>query len=115
MDVNRNESGFALITPGTTLAVDDGAALAFALEGVTPNPSRGQQLAVSFTLPVAAPARLELLDVGGRLMAARDVGALGPGRHTLDAAFGRPLRPGLYLVRLTQRGMSRVMRVAIVV
>jgi len=115
LDVNGNESGFALITPGTTLAVDDGAALAFALEGVTPNPSRGQQLAVSFTLPVAAPARLELLDVGGRLMAARDVGALGPGRHILDAAFGRPLRPGLYLVRLTQRGKSRVMRVAIVV
>ena len=114
LDVNGNESGYALVTPGTTLAVDDGAAFALALEGVTPNPSRGRQLAVSFTLPVAAPARLELLDVGGRLVAEREVGDLGPGRHTVDPAFGQPLRPGFYLVRLTQRGMSRVVRVAVV-
>jgi len=114
LDVNGNESGYALVTPATTLAVDGEPALALALERVTPNPSRGQRLAVTFTLPVAGPARLEMLDVGGRLIAAREVGILGPGRHTVDPGIGRKLRPGLYLVRLTQGGESRVIRAAVV-
>ena len=114
LDVNGNESGYALITPGMTLSVGDGATLALTLEGVRPNPSRGQRLDVLFTLPIAAPARLELLDVGGRLVAAREVGTLGPGRHSVDPAVGRRLRPGLYLVRLTQGGASRAIRVAVV-
>jgi len=114
LDVNGNESGYALVTPATTLAVDGEPALALALECVTPNPSRGQRLAVTFTLPVAGPARLEMLDVGGRLIAAREVGMLGPGRHTVDPGIGRKLRPGLYLVRLTQGGESHVIRAAVV-
>jgi hypothetical protein len=40
-------------------------ALALALEGLRPNPAV-RDLNVSFTLPSAAPARLEILDAGGR-------------------------------------------------
>jgi hypothetical protein len=114
LDVNGNESGYALVTPDATLNVGDGVALTLALEGVRPNPSRGSRLAVSFTLPVLASARLELLDVAGRRVTAQEVGTLGAGRHSSDLAVGRRLAPGLYLVRLTQNGASRVTRVAVV-
>jgi hypothetical protein len=87
------------------VAVDDAApgGLRLALEGVQPNPARvlGR---VTFTLPSDRPATLELLDVTGRRVAARDVGALGAGRHSVELARGRSLRAGLYLVRLTQGG-----------
>ena len=89
------------------------AALAFALEGVRPNPSRGEGLTVAFTLPTAASARLELLDVSGRRVAEREVGSLGAGPHALDLSEGRRLTPGLYLLRLTQGTNTRVTRVAV--
>ena len=53
------------------------------------------------------------MDIAGRRVMLREVGALGPGTHTLgleDAA----LRPGLYLLRLTQAGASRTSRALIV-
>ena len=58
-------------------------------------------------LPSQAAARLELLDVNGRRLSAREVGALGPGSHVLRIDDGRSLPPGLYLVRLVQ-GASTV-------
>ena len=87
--------------------------MAFALEGVRPNPSRGEGLTVAFTLPTAASARLELLDVSGRRVAEREVGSLGAGPHALDLSEGRRLTPGLYLLRLTQGTNTRVTRVAV--
>jgi hypothetical protein len=88
------------------------AALAFALEPVRPNPTQGGALTVRFTLPNAAPARIELVDVSGRRIAEREVGSLGVGQHTLDLGEGQRLAPGLYLVRLTQGMNTRVARVA---
>jgi hypothetical protein len=87
--------------------------LAFALEPVRPNPSRGNALVVQFTLPRAAPASLALLDVAGRRVATCDVGSLGAGRHSLDILQGARLAPGLYLVRLAQGATVRVTRVAV--
>jgi DNA-binding beta-propeller fold protein YncE len=86
------------------------ASLTFALDPVRPNPSRSGSLAVHFSLPTDAPARLELLDVAGRRVAARDVGM---GQHTLDLGAGQRLAPGLYLVRLTQGANTRTTRVAV--
>jgi hypothetical protein len=114
VDVNGNESGYALVTPGGTVDVADGAPLAFSLEGVRPNPTRGSRLSVSFVLPISAPARLELLDVGGRRVAGQEVGALGAGRHSVELSAGRRLPPGLYLARLTQGDDVRVGRVAVI-
>ncbi len=87
--------------------------LALALDPVHPNPSRGSALTVRFTLPGAAAASLELLDVSGRRIAAREVGSFGAGRHALDLGEGARLAPGLYLVRLTQGGSVRATRVAV--
>ncbi len=89
------------------------ATLLLSVEGLRPNPAtRGAS--VSFTLPRRAPARLELLDIAGRRVLAREVGELGPGHHLLRLDEGRRLASGLYFIRLTQRGSSVTTRGVIV-
>jgi len=83
--------------------VDVPAALALALAGARPNPSAGR-LTVSFTLPSARAATLELLDVTGRRLVSHSVGSLGAGAHVLDLSPSYALRAGLYWLRLTQSG-----------
>jgi len=96
-----------------TAAVEGPTAFQFTLEGLRPNPSRGELLRVAFVLPSSAAARLELLDVSGRRVLEREVGALGAGRHVVDLAAGQRLAQGLYLVRLTQGTNTRTSRVAV--
>ena len=98
---------------GDVTDVPGGVSLAFALEPVRPNPSRGGGLTVQFTLVSAAAASLELLDVAGRRIAEREAGSLGAGHHSLELGAGFRLAPGLYLVRLRQGTNSRVTRVAV--
>ena len=83
-----------------------------ALGGVRPNPAT-QELAVTFSLPDASPARLEAFDLAGRRVAAREVGRLGGGSHEVRLGEGRPLAPGIYLLRLT-RG-ARVLKARAVI
>ena len=76
-----------------------------ALAGFRPNPATGAPT-VAFALADASPATLELLDVSGRRLLAREVGGLGAGAHTLrleDAA----VPPGVYWIRLAQSGAVR--------
>jgi len=89
------------------------APLSIALHPVRPNPSRGGVLTVHFALASPATASLEVFDVAGRRIAAREVGSLGIGRHALDLGEGTRLAPGLYLVRLTQGANVRVARAAV--
>lgn len=79
------------------------------MTGATPNPARLGQLLVSFVLPDREPARLEVLDVAGRLVASHDVGALGPGSHVFDASRGIRFSPGVYFLRLvrTERALVK--------
>ncbi len=93
--------------------VGGGAPLDFALEGLRPNPARGQKFTVRFALPTAAPARLELVDVSGRRVVAREVGSLGAGQHAVDLATGRRLPSGLYMVRLSQGSNLSAARVVV--
>jgi hypothetical protein len=85
----------------------------FALGGVSPNPAR-EQLAVAFSLPDAAPARLEAFDLVGRRVALREVGPLGGGSHVVRLDEGRELAPGVYLVRLTRGNRTLTARAVIV-
>jgi hypothetical protein len=85
----------------------DVPALAFALDGLRPNPAVGEVVA-SFTLPSGSPARLQLLDVTGRVWLARDVGDLGSGTHSVR--LGGPVPAGMYWLRLTQGGHSLLAR-----
>jgi catechol 2,3-dioxygenase-like lactoylglutathione lyase family enzyme len=70
------------------------------LAGAWPNPSE-DGVSVRFTLPGAEPARLELFDLRGRRIAAREVGSLGAGEHLVPLADRPNLPAGVYLVRLT--------------
>lgn len=95
------------------VGVENGNGLTFGIEGVRPNPSSSGRVMVSFVLPVASPATLQLMDAKGRLVAIHDVGKLGPGRHMLDLAAGRHLRSGVYLARLTQGNLHSTWRVVL--
>jgi hypothetical protein len=84
---------------------------AIALEGARPNPAQGA-VWVAFTLPDGGPARLELYDLGGRRVAAREVGAYGAGRHVVRLDDG-VLAPGLYWAALTRGSHTVRSRVAV--
>ncbi|HXJ64537.1 MAG TPA: T9SS type A sorting domain-containing protein [Actinomycetota bacterium] len=85
-----------------------------ALRGATPNPASATRMTIAFELPSDAPARLEVVDVGGRRVLSRDVGGMGAGLHAVDLAKGGRIAPGVYWVRLTQGATSRISRVAVV-
>ena len=86
--------------------------LSLAIDGFQPNPA-SDVLSVSFTLPSATSAKLELIDVAGRRIAAREVTGLGAGRHLLRLEGVVP-PAGVYFLQLTQDGRSVTTRGAIV-
>ncbi len=97
-----NDSNFTII-PAALLGAGVTAPAGLALRGVWPNPTHGTAH-VWLTLAGDQPARLELLDLAGRRVHALELGGLGPGLHRVDLAEARSLRPGLYLLRLSQAG-----------
>ena len=99
------------VEPASLPAPSDGPA--FALYGIHPNPAFSGA-SVSFALPDAQPAMLELFDVAGRRVWSREVGGLGTGDHAVRLRDGAWSPPGLYLVRLKQGEHVATTRVAIV-
>jgi hypothetical protein len=79
---------------------------------VSPNPARGR-FAVGFSLSASERVGLEVLDLAGRRVLARDEGVRGAGAHLIDVTQGRSLAPGLYFVRLTAG--SRTLRAKAIV
>jgi len=77
------------------------------------NPMTSGGLRVALALRDESPARLEVVDVTGRVLMAKQVGALGPGAHVLDLGDGGELRPGIYFLRLTQGGSQVRSRAAV--
>jgi hypothetical protein len=86
--------------------------VAFALERVRPNPLV-DRFVVSFTLPDAGAARIEVLDVAGRRVVSRDVGMLGAGAHQLDLGTARSFAPGMYFVRLSHADRTLTTRAVV--
>ena len=72
-----------------------------------------RRLVVHFVLPTSSPATLELLDVSGRRVCERAVGALGAGRQAFELTAGVSVKPGLYFIRLTQGTNAGVVRVVV--
>jgi hypothetical protein len=89
-------------TPVSEVWLDVPASLGFTLGGFEPNPAVGDAR-VAFTLGSSAPARLLVLDVAGRAVLSRDVGALGPGSHVMPV---QGAAAGVYVLRLTQGGRT---------
>ena len=65
-------------------------------------PSSPGELVVDFTLPSAAPAALDVYDLGGRHLATRALVGFGAGVHRLSLGGASPLWTGMYFVRLQQ-------------
>jgi len=80
---------------------------------VRSNPA-ASALELGYSLASWAPARLELVDVAGRLVLRRDLGAPGPGPHVERLPVPPDLRPGLYWLWLHQGGRSARTRVVVV-
>lgn len=108
---DASDSAFT-IEPPIELSADE-QVTRLTLSGAWPNPMRGA-LTVSFALPRAGDAQLELIDLAGRRVAQRLERGLAAGAHRITLASGLALRPGLYLVRLAQGGESRSLKVAVI-
>ncbi|MBI5169419.1 MAG: T9SS type A sorting domain-containing protein [Candidatus Eisenbacteria bacterium] len=94
------------------VSVDVGAQARLAIGAISPNPStRG--FVVSYTLASDVPATLDLVDVSGRRVFARDLKGAGEGQHDLDLR-GLRFAPGLYWARLQQGGHLVTKRVSVV-
>ncbi|HEV8456281.1 MAG TPA: kelch repeat-containing protein [Gemmatimonadales bacterium] len=91
---------------GVTMTPEEWVDVPFAprleLAGFVPNPTVSGA-SVTFSLPNAGPARVEVLDVGGRRVFAREVGSLGPGKHSVSLRGSR-MPAGLYIIRLESGG-----------
>jgi hypothetical protein len=96
------EEGQEVYLGETWVDVPLAAELALALRS---NPSP-RELTAAFTLPDASPARLELFDLAGRMLASREVGSLGAGHHVLSLGSGERLPPGTYTLRLSHGDRS---------
>jgi hypothetical protein len=68
---------------------------------------------VWFTLPSRERATLEALDIAGRRVLHREVGQMGPGRHSVDVSASIR-KPGIYFLRLAQAGRVLTARVAVI-
>lgn len=104
------DDGVDLVSAETWVDVP---AARLALEGLRPNPASGA-LTISFALPDASPASLEVLDVSGRRIVQREVGSLGPGSHLVRIDDGASFAPGIYWLRLRQGARALLARGAVV-
>ncbi len=81
-----------------------------------PNPARGVT-EMAFELPADMAVDLAVYDLGGRRVATLAEGRMSAGRHSVrwDAglADGRKAAAGLYFVRFTSGGLTRVSRLAL--
>jgi hypothetical protein len=103
------ESGRTSYLGAVTLHVPEGYRLALA--GLLPNPVVGATR-LAYSLPTAEPAHIEVLDASGRRVIARDLDS-APGEHVV--AFDRAaLRPGIYVLKLSQGSRAVMARAAIV-
>ncbi len=80
---------------------------------VKPNPAIGR-FSVAVQLPEPGLARLDLLDVQGRLIETQVLGPFGAGRQTVSIGSGFRLRPGIYLIRLTHGNRSVTTRACLI-
>lgn len=76
-----------------------------------PNPVAGTGITALISLPADQTARIELLDIAGRVVARRDVHGAS-GRQTVQLARPGEVAPGLYFVRVDSPRMTR--RVAVI-
>jgi hypothetical protein len=118
VDVNGNESGFALVIPAGVVPVPGGQLpTALWLGRAVPSPARGSARG-EFGLPRAAGVSLDVVDVAGRVVRHLVQGTQGPGLHPyawdLRDAGGRAVGAGIYFLRLEVEGAALTRRLVVV-
>ncbi|MCC6652473.1 MAG: T9SS type A sorting domain-containing protein [Candidatus Eisenbacteria bacterium] len=111
VDVHGNEGASLLVRP-EGLGVP-ASALHFSLDPPRPNPSHGD-FTTQFELISSEPARLELIDVSGRLVQLQDMPWPAPGVGRAVWRLPAALPAGLYFVRLSQGGRTVTRRLTLV-
>ncbi len=86
-----------------------GGTTLIALDAPWPNPSSGMTT-TRLVLAASGSARIDILDAQGRCVATPLAGRVPAGAHELELPA---LTPGVYLVRLSARGASRVKKLAV--
>jgi hypothetical protein len=84
-----------------------------ALAKLTPNPSNGP-IEVTLALPRGGQAKIEVLDLAGRIVATRALDGLAPGESRVQLWLQESEPPGLYVVRLSQGGRAVTRRLAVI-
>src|SRR5262245_25223251 len=109
---DNGEIWMTRILPSSLVGVAPPAprAAALALSAPRPNPARGS-VELDVTLPDDSPARVELLDVAGRVV--RFQTAQGAGAHAISFGDLETLSPGLYFARVSTRAGERSTRVVV--
>jgi hypothetical protein len=75
-------------------------------------PVTSNALSFVVSLPEAGSARIELVDITGRMIAKQDLGTLAAGQHSVNVSAS--LKPGIYWARLSQAGKMAATKVAVV-
>ncbi len=87
----------------------------FSLEAM-PNPA-ALQSELQFVLPASEVARMEVLDLQGRVLLREDLGRLPAGQHNwswnLQSAQGQRVASGMYLVRLQAGAQAETLRLMV--
>ncbi len=96
---------------GSVIAVPDSPALALSIT-VRANPSRSS-IQCYFAVPRALPASIDVFDTAGRRVYRRTIDGAPAGASTASLALGE-VPPGLYLVRLSQAGLSATARFVVI-
>ena len=78
-----------------------------------PNPGRGR-LRLKLATRATGPARVDVVDIAGRTIYARDLGTLAAGEHDLDLGSGVTFSPGLYFVTYVGDGTRVSARTVVV-
>jgi len=81
-----------------------------------PSPAGAQatSLRLGITLEESDPARLDLLDIAGRVIRTRDLASFAAGEHEIELSNTGSLAPGVYFIRLRQGARQVCARAAIV-
>jgi hypothetical protein len=87
---------------------------ALALHIASPARAEGGRLRFGITLEQDGSARLDLLDVAGRVVGTRELTSLARGPHDIELASAGALAPGVYFVRLRQGAREVRARAAVV-
>jgi hypothetical protein len=84
-----------------------------AISRVAPNPIvSGRDVMVSFTLPTAERATMDVLDAGGRRVTRQALNETGAGDHRIQLRI-RDLPPGIYWLQVAQAGRAAASKVCV--